>query len=84
MPLETNFEKTIPKLYRRKYEDIGMLFWVEAQKEVVPTITIEQAITGYYKFIGFDDFDVTCEKVKLSKLRSEFIDCKYETTKKNR
>ena len=83
MPKETRFEQVIPKLYRRKYEDIGMLFWVEAQKEVIPTITVEQAISGYFKFIGFDNFDVTCEKVKLSILRAEFIDCKHEYSKTN-
>lgn len=82
MPPEKDFEKTIPKLYRRKYEDIGMLFFVEAQKSIVPTITIEQALYSYFRFIGADNFDVKCARVTYSRLKAEFIDLKYETSKK--
>ena len=84
MPRETTFEQAIPKLYRRKYEDIAMLFWVEAQCKLVPTVTVEQALMSYFKNIGCDNYDVQCEKVKLSRLRAEFIDCKYEDSQKNK
>ena len=84
MPKETIFEQTIPKLYRRKFEDISMLFWVEAQLKLVPTVTIEQSLTSYFKQIGVSDFDIACERVKLSKLRAEFIDVKYESSKTNK
>jgi hypothetical protein len=84
MPKESEFEQTIPKLYRRKYEDIAMLFWVEAQMKLLPTLTLDQALTAYFKHIGCQYFDISCERVKLSRLRSEFIDLRYEASKKNR
>lgn len=77
MPTESDYAKCIPKLYRRKYEDIAMLFFVEGQKSVVPTITIEQALYNFAKFTKIDDFDVKSASVTLSRLRAEFIDLNY-------
>jgi hypothetical protein len=81
MPAETTFAKTIPKLYKRNFEDIAMLFFVEGQKQVIPTITSEQALVNYFRFAGIEGFDIACAKVILSRLRAEFIDLNYETTK---
>ena len=81
MPAETTFAKAIPKLYKRKYEDIAMLFFVEGQKQIIPTITADQALTNFFRFAGVEGFDIACAKVLLSRLRAEFIDLNYETTK---
>ena len=77
MPKLNEIERPIPKLYRRKYEDIGMLFFVEGQISIIPTITIKQALFNYFKYIKADDFDIKCAEVTLSRLRAEFIDLNY-------
>lgn len=85
MPSEKEFTRLIPKIYKRKYEDLGMFFFVEGQKKIVPTITVFQAIKNYYDFIGIEDFDCNASLVTLSRIRAEFIDLKYnETTKADR
>jgi hypothetical protein len=84
MPKEIDYTKTIPKIYRRKFEDIGMLFFVEAQKQIVPTITVNQSLCNYAKFIGIDNCDIHSMEVTLSRLRAEFIDMNYEAAKKNK
>jgi hypothetical protein len=81
MPKENIIEKTIPKLYRRKYEDLGMLFFVEGQLTVIQTITVKQALYNYFKFINADNFDIKCAEVTLSRMRAEFIDLKYTNAK---
>ena len=77
MPKESDYSQCIPKLYRRKYEDIAMLFFVEGQKSIVPTITIEQALYNYARYTRIDNFDVKSAAVTLSRLRAEFIDLNY-------
>jgi hypothetical protein len=79
MPGEKDLTKCIPKIYKRKYEDIGMFFFVEAQKQIVPTIKIYQAIRNYYKFISeeISDYDMPTLIVTLSQMRAEFIDMNF-------
>jgi len=67
-------ETIIPKIYRRKYEDLGMFFWVEAQIKIVPTCRTEQSICSYYKFIGIDDYNLESAVTMVSQMRGEFID----------
>ena len=76
--------KLIPRIYKKKYEDIGMFFFVEGQKQLIPTITIYQAIRNYYKFIGEQIYDENSSSVTLSRMREAFIDFNYETTKANK
>lgn len=45
----------IPALYKSNFENIGLYFFVEAQKQIVPAISIEQAIRNYCKFICSDE-----------------------------
>jgi hypothetical protein len=58
-----------------------MLFWVEAQRRLVPTVTIAQSLASYFEFIHEDDFDITCAQVTMSRLKAEFIDLQYEKDK---
>ena len=82
MPKLKELEKLIPKIYRRKYEDLGMFFWIEGQLRVVPTCTIEQALCSYFCFIGVDDYNLESAVVTFSRMRSEYIDMKFnEITK---
>jgi hypothetical protein len=84
MGKEKEFIRCIPKIYRRNYEDIGMFFFVEAQKQIIPAITVCQAINNYHKFIGVEDFDCNSAIVTLSRMRAELIDFNYENPKKNK
>jgi hypothetical protein len=85
MPREKEFTKCIPRIYKRSYEDIGMFFFVEGQKQIIPTITVFQAIKNYHDFIGVEEFDCNTATVTLSRIRAELIDLKYnETTKAHR
>lgn len=83
MAKDNRCTKLIPNIYKKKYEDIGMFFFIEAQKQLVPAITICQAIRNYYKFIGEDVYDENSSQVIFSRMRESFIDLNYETTKKN-
>lgn len=85
MPKEKEITKIIPNIYKRKYEDLGMFFFVEGQKSIVPTIKITQAIRKYFEFIGEqENEDIECAMVTFSRMRAEFIDLKYETSQKNK
>ena len=84
MSKDNKCTKLIPRIYKKKYEDIGMFFFVEGQKQIIPTITICQAIRNYYKFIGEQIYDENSSSVTLSRMRESFIDFNYETTKANK
>jgi len=78
MPKEKKLTKCIPKIYKRNAENIGMFFWVRAQKDLVPTITIEQSIMKFFRFTGIDieEWDIDCAKVTYCRLQDEFFeDC---------
>ena len=83
MPKENNCTKLIPSIYKKKYEDIGMFFFIEGQKQIIPTITIFKAIRNYYKFIGEDIYNENASRVIFSRMRESFIDLNYETAQKN-
>lgn len=86
MPREKEFNKCVPRIYKRAYEDIGMFFFVEGQKQIFPTITVYQAIRNYYEFVGIEEYDCNAATVTLSRMRAELIDLKYrknETSKTN-
>ena len=76
--MSNNQELIIPKIYRKKYEDLSMFFFIEAQRQIVPTITNIQAIRNYYRFIKQDLYDINVACVTLSRMRAAFIDFNYE------
>jgi hypothetical protein len=86
MPAENELIRCIPKIYKRSFENLGLFFFVEAQKQIIPTITVAQAIRNYYKFIG-EDYNLDVARAIFSYLRSEYVDLKYkehcEAAKKN-
>ena len=81
MPKLKDSERTIPKIYRRKYEDIAMLFWVEAQRDIVPAVTVEKSLYRFFVKCGIEDFNIESALVTYSRLKAEFVDLKYESTK---
>ena len=79
MPKEKPYKGAIAQIYKRSYEDIGMLFWVEAQRSLVPGVTIERAIDSYYRFIGEKEFNHDSAMTTYSRMKKEF----YEAAKKD-
>lgn len=77
MPRERTLIKTIPKIYKRNFENLGLFFWVEAQKKIIPAISIAQAVKGYYDFIN-EEYDNEISLVNFSRMRSEFIEMGYK------
>jgi len=80
MPKEKSYLSIIQRIYKRNYEDIGMFFFVEAQRQIVPMVTIEQAIMNYFKYLRINDCNVESAITTYSRLKKEF----YESAKTDR
>lgn len=78
MPKEKTYTVNIAKIYKRKFEDMGMFFYVEGQLRIVPACTIEQALCSFFKFIEVDDYNLESAIVTFSQMRGEMIDLKYD------
>lgn len=75
--LEKEFIKCIPRIYKKSAENIMLFTWVNAQRQIVPTITTEQSIWNYFKFVDIEDWDMESAVVTFSRLQKEFYqDCK--------
>ncbi len=72
MPKGKPFISTIARIYRRNYEDIGMFFFIEGQRMVVPAVTIEQAVDNYFRYMGIKNFNHDSAVATYSKLKREF------------
>jgi len=55
-----------------------MLFWVEAQRSLVPGVTIERAIDSYYRFIGEKEFNHDSAMTTYSRMKKEFYEAQKE------
>ena len=76
MPREKECTKLVPMIYKRNAENLLLFAWVNAQKQIVPTITLEQAIWSYFKFTGIDDWDMESARTTYCRLQKEFYkDC---------
>lgn len=73
-------EKLIEKIYRRKYEDLSMYFFVVGHRFSVPGISIEKALMNYFRFIGEQNYNLESAMTTYFRLQSEF----YESTKTDR
>jgi hypothetical protein len=76
MPSEKEITKCIPKIYKRNAENIMLFCWVNAQRQIIPTITIEQAIWNFFKFADID-WDMESALSTYWRLQKEYKD---ETT----
>ena len=67
----------IPRIYKKSAENIGLFFFVNAQKQIVPAITLEQSIWNYFKFTGIDDWDMESARTTYAKMQKDYLDdCK--------
>ncbi|HZK60713.1 MAG TPA: hypothetical protein VFC41_01465 [Anaerovoracaceae bacterium] len=79
MAKEKASEKLIEKIYRRKYEDIAMVFFVDGQRSIVPAISVEKALYNFFKHIGEEDYNMESALTIYGRLKKEY----YESTKTN-
>ena len=78
----TDIDKPIHRIYKKNFESIALLFWVEAQKNLVPTITMRQAVERYYEHVK-EPYDLNVAIVTVSRMREAFIDLNYEKRNEN-
>ena len=76
MPKEKDCLGLIPKIYKKNAECQMLFAWIKAQQQIVPTVTVDQAIYSYFKFIGIDDWNIESAKTTYARMQNYF----YETT----
>jgi hypothetical protein len=75
--LEKECTKLIPRIYKKSAENLGLFFFVNAQKQIIPTITIDQAIRNYFKFLSIDNWDSESATATFGRMQKEYYeDCK--------
>jgi hypothetical protein len=80
MPKQKKCTELIPNIYKVNAENLMLFSWVNAEKQILPTITIEQAIWNFFKFTGVE-WDMECAKSTYRQLqKAYFEDCKNEIT----
>ncbi len=74
---KTKFNELIPTIYRRNYESIGLFFFIKAQVQAFPTITVSQAIANFRKLTGIteDDWDNESMKSIYNRLQNDYYEC---------
>ena len=74
MPKEKLFMGCIPKIYKKNFENQGLFFWINAQKQIVPTITLEQAIWNYFRFTEIEDWNMESARTTYERLQKDYFD----------
>lgn len=83
MPKRKEITKLIPRIYQVNAENLLLFGWVKAQKQIVPTITIAQAILNFFRFaeISVDEWEIESAKTQYDRIQKDFYqDCRSETT----
>lgn len=70
MPKRIN--SIIPEIYKKNFETIGMFFWVEGQKRLLPTLTTKEAIEKYFDYICID-WDIETALTTYNRLKKEYL-----------
>lgn len=81
---EKDITKLMPKMYRWNCYNTSMFFSIKTQLMFFPTLTIDQAISNYYKLIGIDEgeWDRMAIRVQYNRMLHEFYEGqKSECTK---
>jgi len=84
---EKEIVKLMPKFYRWNAYNTSMFFFIKAQLMLFPTMTLDQAITNYYKFTSIDEgeWDRMAIRTQYSRMQQEFYqDQRDECTKANK
>jgi hypothetical protein len=76
-----SLKQIIPKIYKRQWLE-GVLFgWIRANKTLVPSITIEQAVKSFYKDqdISEDDFPMADCITTYQRMTKEYYESLKDT-----
>ena len=74
MPKEKPFEKKIDAFYKKNSIDIMMFGWVASITEVLPAVSITQAIEMFKKWVELsdDDYPTSSAKIIYSRIKQNF------------
>lgn len=78
--------RIMPKYYRWNAYNMSMFFFIKGQLMLFPTMTLDQAISNYYKFTDIDEgeWDRMAIRTQYCRMQQEFYnDLKNECTKAN-
>lgn len=76
MPQEKEFTKGIPRIYKVNAENLMLFTWVNAQRKLIPTITLDQSIWSYLTFFDID-WDMESAMSTYGRLQKEYYgNCK--------
>lgn len=53
---------------------MGMFFFVEAQKQIVPAVTIEQSLYNFFRFIGEEDYNIESAMVTYNRIKRKYYE----------
>jgi len=69
----------ISSIYRWNVENIGLFFFIKAQQQAFPAITVQQAMNNYRKFTGIeiDQWDDESMRSTFIRLQKQY----YEDSK---
>lgn len=77
MPAEKELTKLIPRMYKWNSENNALFFWIKAQQQLFPTLTVDKSIQNFTKFTGitFAEWDLESMRSTFYRLQNEFY-CK--------
>ncbi len=80
MPKGKECTKLIPRIYKINAENLMLFTFVNAQRQIVPTVTLEQAIWNYFRFTGIDDWDMEAARIQYHRIQKDYFeDCRENT-----
>lgn len=76
MPVEKQLKKLIPRIYKYNFENNGLFFFVKGQQQLFPTLSIDNAITNYFRFSGIDcdDWDLRSASTTFHRMQHDFYE----------
>lgn len=77
MPAEKELTKLIPRMYKWNSENNALFFWIKAQQQLFPALTVDKSIQNFVKFTGitFNEWDLESMRATFYRLQNEFY-CK--------
>jgi hypothetical protein len=72
MPKQKAILELIPRIYRKNFENLSIFFWVEAQKNILPNISVSQSIQKYITFTKMD-LDIETAITIYQRLKKEYL-----------
>jgi len=80
MPVEKELTKLIPKIYKWNAESMALFYFIQAQKQIFPLLTIDKAINNFRRFanISIDEWDDQCMRTTYNRILNDFIDFQYD------